>query len=512
MNDVSMSNQQPKLLIIDDDREITDFIERLTDDLDWLVLSINDSELIGSTCRAFIPDVIFLDLGLPGYRGPEIIHYLSDLGCNARIFLISGLDRMSLESYQAVGVGCDLNIVGALTKPFTGEDIYHALASQKFSSEIGNDTDGDHTETKSRLNIKTHTGEIDKPFHPSPKSNGAFKQGGNGGEALVNMSSVFEVGKEGLGKDVLEKHVTILLSDIRGFTEITEYYPAKDVVYMLNRYFEVMGNIIEEYGGSINKIMGDSLLVIFGLGETHPDDVQNALACAVAMQMAMTDCNKANQAASMPDLYMGIALNTGSVVASEIGSRHYKEYTIIGDAVNLTSRIEAHCLRGQILISENTYREARGFIEVGAPNTIEVKGLRGAVDLYELRSTNKPRYLQTPRRERRNSPRIPVSMPLIFQILNGKLVLKEKYQGEVLNISYNGLLIQSATHLAKSSEIKLSLALGMFSESATDVYATIIRTEDMDGKFCSSLEFTTISSDALMTIKQYVDNLVGDGL
>ena len=102
-------------------------------------------------------------------------------------------------------------------------------------------------------------------------------------------------------------------------------------------------------------------------------------------------------------------------------------------------------------------------------------------------------------------------MPLIFQILNGKLVLKEKYQGEVLNISYNGLLIQSATHLANSSEIKLSLALGMFGESATDIYATIIRTVDLDGKFCSSLEFTTISSDALMTIKQYVDNLVGDG-
>lgn len=123
----SINGQQLKLLIIDDDRQITDLIKHLVRDLDLSVLSINDSELIGSTCQDFNPDVIFLDLGLPGYDGVEVIDYLSELECTAKIYLISGLDRMSLDSCQAASVDSNLNVVGALTKPFTREDIHYAL-------------------------------------------------------------------------------------------------------------------------------------------------------------------------------------------------------------------------------------------------------------------------------------------------------------------------------------------------------------------------------------------------
>lgn len=129
MTEVQKNDEQPRLLIIDDDKDITDLIENLVVDLEWSVVSINDTKLISSICKTFIPDVIFLDLGLPGYSGAEIIHHLSDLGCDAKVYLISGLDRMSLEAYQASGVGIDLNIVGALTKPFTAADIHHALAA-----------------------------------------------------------------------------------------------------------------------------------------------------------------------------------------------------------------------------------------------------------------------------------------------------------------------------------------------------------------------------------------------
>jgi len=510
MTVVSINNQQPKLLIIDDEKEITDYVEWLVEDLDWLVLSINDSDLISSTCKSFIPDVIFLDLGLPGYSGAEVIHHLADLECKAKIYLISGLDRMSLESYQASGVGFNLNIVSALTKPFTREDIYHALAIQEASPEDDYifQIIEDPIETKPGHTFNSE--DLIEPIRMPPESNNSLTRVSGEGASMVDALSSLGVEEGGPSKDVITRNVTILLSDIRGFSEITEHYPATDVVSMLNRYFDVMGNIITGYGGNINKLMGDSILVIFGLPETGSDDVQNALACAIAMQLAMTDLNKVNQTLNMPDLHMGIAVNTGDVVAGEIGSRHYKEYTVIGNTVNLTSRIETHCLRGQILISEYTYKEARGAIEVGAPNTIEVKGLRGALDLYELRSTSKPTFMKAPRRERRRSPRIEVNLPVSFQILNGKIVLNEKHHGEVVNISYNGMLIQTNTQLAKSSELKISLAMELFGNRATDIYAKIIRTESLDGKFHSSLEFTTIGSEALTTIKQYVDLLVGN--
>lgn len=319
-------------------------------------------------------------------------------------------------------------------------------------------------------------------------------------------NSMLETGTQ--EKDLLTKNVTILLSDIRGFTEITENYSGVDVISMLNRYFECMGDIITAYGGHIDKLMGDSMLVVFGINEERPDDVENALACAVAMQLAMTEVNEGNQARGMPDLYMGIALNTGSVVAGKLGCQHYYEYTVIGEEVNLTARIEAHCLRGQILISENTFNQASEYIEVGELNTIEVKGIREAVDLYELYATSKPNYMVVPRRERRNSPRIPVLLPFTFQCLSGKIVSKEKYQGEVVDIGYNGLLIQTETQLAKSSEIKMSLAMELFSDRVTDIYARILKSEEVDGTFRSSLEFTTIAAEGLDAIKRYVDKLI----
>jgi len=309
-------------------------------------------------------------------------------------------------------------------------------------------------------------------------------------------------------REVLTKNITILLSDIRGFSNIAESYPATDVVQMLNRYFDAMGGIITRYGGSIDKLMGDSILVIFGFPEEKEADVENAIACAVEMQAAMGELNEKNNSLGMPDLFVGIAINTGAVVAGDLGSEHYHEYTIIGDEVNLTSRIEAHCLRGQILISENTYELSKDFIEVGPPNRVEVKGARDAVDLYEIYATERPRPMEVPRREGRKSPRIKVSMPVIFQNLSGKIVLDEKFHGNVVDISYHGLLVETPLKLGKSSEIKMALSLELFSDRTTDAYARIINTEQVGDKFRSSMEFTTIGTEGLTAIKQYVDNLV----
>lgn len=302
--------------------------------------------------------------------------------------------------------------------------------------------------------------------------------------------------------------VTILLSDIRGFSAISEAHSARDVVTLLNRYFDCMGDIITRHGGHIDKLMGDSILALFGVPQAGPDDVKRAISCAVQMQLAMNKLNADSKMQDMPPLYMGIALNTGNVVVGDLGSAHYNEYTVIGDEVNLTARIEAHCLRGQILLSENTYSLARDFIEVGEPNTVEVKGARNAIKLYELHATSSPQHLMVPRRDVRKSPRIKVSMPVIFQRLNGKIVLDDKYEGEVLDISYHGLLVQTDLQLAKSSEIKMSMALDLFSKRTTDVYMRIVHTDAIDGHYRSNMEFTSIDEEGQLTIKKYVDQLV----
>ena len=308
--------------------------------------------------------------------------------------------------------------------------------------------------------------------------------------------------------EVQTKAVTVLLSDIRGFSAIANSNAATDVVALLNRYFKKMGDIISKYDGRIDKLMGDSILVVFGLPESRESDVERALACAVEMQQAMSDLNEYNQSIGMPDLFMGIGINSGEVVVGELGSEHYNEYTVIGDEVNLVARIEAHSLRGQILISDRTYKLAQDFVEVSTPNEIEVKGSTDPVNLYEVYSTSRPEQLEVPRREERKSPRVTTSMSLVFQILSGKIVQPEKYNGAVLDLSYNGMMISTEERLPTMSEIKMSLALELFGEKKTDIYARILKSEQHDNHYRSSMELTNISREGQTAIKQYVDQLI----
>ena len=300
----------------------------------------------------------------------------------------------------------------------------------------------------------------------------------------------------------------MLLSDIRGFSEIAEAYAARDVVSMLNRYFEAMSGIIVEYGGTIDKLMGDSILVTFGLPDRSENDVERAIACAVEMQQAMGKFNTENERFGMPPIYMGIGIIYGEVVVGALGSEHYRENTIIGEEVNLVSRIEAYCLRGQILISEPTFLLARDYIQVSSPNSVEVKGSRDPINLYEVYATSRPRAMCVPRRDGRKSPRVGVQMPVVFQCLAGKLILPEKLEGQVVDISYGGMLIESDSRLAVLSEIKIKISLAVFSDESTDIFARIINSEQQGSKFLSSMEFTFVDQTGQAAIKNLVDRVL----
>ncbi|WP_217994951.1 adenylate/guanylate cyclase domain-containing protein [Methylogaea oryzae] len=143
-----------------------------------------------------------------------------------------------------------------------------------------------------------------------------------------------------LEQDFLHQEVTILLADLRGFTAIAAGHPAETVIRMLNPCLIKMSEIIYRHQGSIDKFMGDSIMVLFGAPVSRADDVQRAIVCAVEMQQAMSALNLVHRDEGLPELYMGIGINTGDVLAGTLGSEHYSEYTVIGDEVNLASRIE----------------------------------------------------------------------------------------------------------------------------------------------------------------------------
>lgn len=304
------------------------------------------------------------------------------------------------------------------------------------------------------------------------------------------------------------KNVSILLSDLRGFTAMSEKYSPLIVIELLNRYFSKMSEIIDKHGGVIDKFMGDSIMVLFGAIDKSESDISSTLSCAIEMQIAMNEINEISQSLGMANLYMGIGINTGEVVAGTLGSDVYREYTVIGDQVNLVSRVEAQSLRGQILLSENTYGISKNIIEIGEINEVHVKGRSQAVTMYELLAVNQPSRLEVPIREIRKSPRVEVNIPLNYFYIEDTIVLEQSHQGNVIDISYGGLFVLTKEAIEPFTEIKMNVSLSLMGTGSSEIYARVINCRQMHEGYESNLEFTAIDEPARKAIKAYVDKLI----
>lgn len=329
-------------------------------------------------------------------------------------------------------------------------------------------------------------------------------------ESLLNDAVRNTVGLDGEDK-FLPREVTVLLTDLRGFTSISETHPAPVLLDMLNRYLVRMSEIAISHGGTIDKFMGDAIMVLFGAPFSHADDVTRAVTCAVDMQLALYEINKHHRTIGMPELNMGIGINTGNVMAGLLGSDLYSEYTVIGDEVNLASRIEAYSLRGQVLISESTHARVRDYVTASEPMEVYVKGKKDPVNLYEvlaIPSLGK----EVPRQEIRKSPRVETRIPFTFYTIENKIVSPAPCSGTILDISYNGVLASFATDVPAQTDIKLDLNLHLAGTMATDVYARVLRTWERDGQRLASIEFTSVSVQSNINIRHFVQLLIQGGV
>lgn len=169
-------------------------------------------------------------------------------------------------------------------------------------------------------------------------------------------------------------NVTILISDLRGFSLITAQHSPAVVVHLLNIYLECMIEVVEEFGGTIDEVLGDALLVMFGAPQPCPNHAEVAIACAIQMQLAMERVNRLNLQQDLPELAMGIGLCSGDVMAGPIGSGRRAKYAVVGSAVNLAARIEALTVGGEIFAAEATVRGVRADLRIDARHRWMVKG------------------------------------------------------------------------------------------------------------------------------------------
>ncbi len=177
---------------------------------------------------------------------------------------------------------------------------------------------------------------------------------------------------------------TVLFSDIRGFTAMSESQPAQVVVDMLNEYFERMVEVIFKHEGTLDKFVGDEIMALFGAPVGHPDDALRAVRTALEMKDVLEQFNRERLAAGQQEIRIGIGINTGECVAGYLGSSKALEYTVIGDTVNTGARLCSIAKAGEIIISENTFAAVRDHFEVVELPPTQVKGKSQALKIFNV--------------------------------------------------------------------------------------------------------------------------------
>ena len=294
------------------------------------------------------------------------------------------------------------------------------------------------------------------------------------------------------------RKITILTSDLRGFTAISESLAAEEVITVLNIYLEKMADIINQYQGTINEIMGDGILVLFGAPTERDDDAPRAIACAVAMQLAMTDINQRLNKLGFPKLAMGIGINTGLVILGNIGSEKRTKYGVVGSQVNLTYRIESYSIGGEVLLAESTYHECRQLLALRSQKQVQTKGVKGAITLYELEGIKGNYNLFLPFvKDNRCILREPISLQ--YQVLEGKHLENTIFTGQLTEISQHCAKITTDSsaqnmNLSPYTNLKLNFYVSSNGERiiSNDIYAKISDRPVEQGSFC--IDFTSKDS------------------
>lgn len=312
---------------------------------------------------------------------------------------------------------------------------------------------------------------------------------------LLESPQGFKLGGE-------NRTVTLLLSDLRGFTALAKPLHPEKVVNLLNIYLERMCQIIEQYNGTIDKFMGDAILVIFGAPTSREDDPERAVACAIAMQIAMKEINQKLSQLNLPVIEMGIGIHTGEVIVGNIGSQKHAEYTAIGSEVNLVSRIESYTIGGQILISDSTMQSIKNPLRIDDKKIVNPKGFNQEITIYEVGGIG-GRYMQfMPKMEAELFPVRP-EIALTYSLIDGKHINSTQYRATLVKLSKEIAEIKAERLIEPLSNLKINLDIELTNdEEPGDIYAKVL-------KKCSTydyfflIRFTSMPSEIAVQLAKY---------
>ncbi len=340
-----------RILIIDDDDANRLVLARHLQQLGHSVETSSSSDKVFDLLAGAIFDLIFLDLTMPEVDGLAILTQLkaSERWRAIPVVMISGIhDEESV-----------INCIEAGADDFLIKPINRVLLNARLNAGLERKRWHDREQRYLRDLEQSHK----------------FIRDTFGRYVSEEIVDSILAQPNGLHLGGKLTRVSILMADIRGFTTVAEQLKPTQVVTMLNNYLGVMSDIIMRHRGTIDEFIGDAILAIFGAPISQHDHADRALACALDMQGAIEQINAENKRLGLPDVGIGIAVNSGDVVAGNIGSAKRVKYGVVGHTVNLTARMESFCRAGEILASQETLNNATGKFRHSYQFEISPKGM-----------------------------------------------------------------------------------------------------------------------------------------
>ena len=303
-------------------------------------------------------------------------------------------------------------------------------------------------------------------------------------EVLLDMPEGLKLGGE-------KRELTILMTDLRGFTAMVERLEPTAVVALLNHYLSAMIEIIQQYGGTIDEIIGDAILVLFGAPVQMPDAARRAVCCALEMQRAMKGVNEYNTGMGWPEIGMGIGLHTGEAVVGNLGSTKRSKYGVVGRTVNLTARVESYTVGGQVLVSPSLMEAAGPGLILGEEIKVSAKGMQEPLLCRDLLGHEDYPELGVEVREQQFMMLRP-PVPCSFVRLEGKHLGGQRLPATLTGLAPGQAVLAAASPLTQHSNIILYLEGDSSQEESPELYAKVIRILAEPENGCV-LHFTSVS-------------------
>jgi adenylate cyclase len=460
-----------RLLVVDDNELNRDMLSRRLGARGFQVEAAGNGEKALARLGEERFDTVLLDVMMPGLSGLDVLRQVRQRWPELDLPVIMVTARDATEDVvEALQAGAN----DYVTKPL---DFPVVLAR-----------------VETQLTLKRQKEEIRRLAEDLELRNG-FIRGLFGRYISEEVVTDLLTSPEGPTLGGEHRQVTLLMSDLRGFTTLTEGLPPEQVLRLLNSYLGAMADVILAHLGTIDEFVGDGILAIFGAPLARPDDARRAVECAVAMQSAIVELNERNAAEGLPQLEMGVAIHTGEVIVGNIGSERRTKYGVVGSAVNHAGRIESFTVGGQVLISDAALKEAGEGVRVGARLSIAAKGTREPIVVHDLRGIE-ARGLPDP-----DEAAVPLQDPIraLCHVVEGKRVEAEAFGAELVELSAHGATLVSPRRLRPLSNLKLHLRPS--DRAPVDIYAKVV-SEASDASV--TVRFTSLPAEVDRWLRELV--------